>query len=220
MARSAEDRRAILDRVRGLLASGAPESEQLESLAEYGVMTRELRALRSEVLAVEVEEIRAASAEETYLRYKLQMGLCVSDLDAVIKAAMADPKPTSAALGAAVAAVKAKANILDQVLGKGQDLGVIHKAPKTTMLIGGIQVSSLAVDELRALVSDKIKSLHRLAAGAPLRPYADEPDGDLYFVDANDSDDDSPPEAVDVDETPPAHAPESPVTRPERIKVR
>jgi len=181
VARSAEQKREVVAQVRALLAAGSTESEQLDALSPYSVSSRELRGLRSEILTGELEQLNTASADETFLLYKLRMENCVRDLDAIVQRAAAVNPPSAGILAAAVSATKAKSQIIDTVLDRGQSLGVVHKAPKTTLTIGGVLVANASNTELKKLVRQKVVALEQLAERTALRDYLDEPDEPIYY---------------------------------------
>ena len=216
MARSADDKRQVTAKVRALLAAGVSEFEQLEALKDDGVTVRELRGLRAEILSDEVEELHSATAEETFLRYKLRMNKCARELDDIVERARV-ARTSPGILSAAVAAVKAKSQIVDQILDRGQSLGVIHKAPKTSVKIGGIVVADASTPELRRLVSQRVAALEALAERTALRNYLEEPDEAIYY-DAPDDGDviemdaGEEPEELELD-------PEPEEERPVRTKV-
>lgn len=181
MARSADEKGQVLRQLRALLASGASEFEQLDALAPMHVNKRELRGLRNEILTSEVEELRSATTEETYLRYRLQMQGCVRDLNTIFEKAASVSKPSPGILSAAVAAIKARSQIIDQMIDRGQSLEVIHTAPKKTVTIGGIVMANASLKEVKKLVGVKIAQFESLAQKTMLTSYIDEPDEPLYY---------------------------------------
>lgn len=191
MARTAGEKQVIVAEVRALLSAGASEFDQLAALVPHKVNKRELRGLRNEIITSEIEELKSSSAGEIFLRHKLRMDACVKSLDEVVERALAPAaKVAPGALNAAVAAIKAKAQILDQTLDRGQSLGVIHEAPKVTARIGGLDISEAKIADLRVVVAKKVAALQLLATSGGVGSYVDEPDGDLYY--------DAPPSALPV----------------------
>lgn len=205
MARSADEKRQVLRQLRALLASGASEFEQLDALQLMHVSKRELRGLRNEILSSEVEELRSATVEETFLRYKFQMQGCIRDLDVIFKKADSVASPSPGILSAAVAAIKARSQIIEQMIDRGQSLDLIHKAPKRTMVIGGVVIADASLKEVKKLVGVKIAQFENLAQQTMLTSYVDEPDEPLYY-DADDVQSKPTAQVIDlpiIEESPP-----------------
>ena len=148
---------------------------------ELSITLGDLRNLKRELLADELEEIANDSPAEVWAKYRLRMEGCVSDLDEIIE--QSTDANVRGGFTAAVGAVKAKAQILDNVLKKGQELGVLHREPKKSIVVGGIAVTSVALEDLRELVATRRASVTGTVtkyAPTALVDYGSEEDGDIY----------------------------------------
>ena len=148
LGRSKEETRRLKARLRGLLQDGKTEDE---CLIELDIRLDHLRWLKNQLIADELQEVVSDSPEEIWAKYRLLQLGCIRDLDEVI----AEAKSGKIALNTAIGAVKAKSAIIENILVKGQDLGVIHKeADKREQLIG-VAVASVTTEELREIATSK-----------------------------------------------------------------
>lgn len=176
--RTKREIRRLKAELRGLLSGNSSDAECCEAL---GVNMTSLRLLKRELLADELDAVINDSPEEVWAKYRLRMDGCIDDLDDIISKG-SDPK-VRGGLSAATMAVKAKASIIDNVLKRGQDLGVVHKEPEKKVIIAGMTVTSASLDELRDLVDSrraKLTDMVDRVAPAGLVDYAAEDDGDFY----------------------------------------
>ena len=150
--RSAKETRALKAKLRALLMAGMSETECMDDL---GIRTDHYRWLKQQIIADELQEVASDSPEIVYAKYQLRQEGCIRDLDEII----AEAKNGKIALNTAIGAIKAKATIIDNVLAKGQDLGVIHREAAKSQVSASLTVASVSTEELRALVSDKKKAL-------------------------------------------------------------
>lgn len=178
--RSKRETRRLKAEIRSYLADGASDRE---ISGELGITIRDVRNLKRELISDELEQITNDSAEEVWAKYRIRMDGCIADLDDVIEKAVRGKELPKGGLNAAVGAIKAKASILDSVLKKGQELGVLHKEPDRKVVISGVAVASVELEELRELVDSRradVEDLVTSYAPKELVDYADEPEGDLY----------------------------------------
>ncbi len=178
--RSKREIRRLKAEIRSFLADGASDRE---ISGELGITIKDVRTLMRQLISDELEEITNDSAEEVWAKYRIRMDGCIQDLDDVIEKAIGGEEIPKGGLNAAVNAVKAKTSILDNVLKRGQELGVLHKEPDKKVIVGGIAVTSVALEELRELVDSRraaVEDLVTTYAPSKLLDYADEPEGDLY----------------------------------------
>jgi hypothetical protein len=129
-----------LARVRAMTAAGASD---FDICADLDVAPSELKGLKSEMLAQEALLIVGRPVEDIFTEYKLRMDNVCHDLDAVKDGATASGQYT-----AAMGALKAKANIIDKVIDRGQDMGLIARAAQRHEVAGGVAVAHLTDGEL------------------------------------------------------------------------
>ena len=159
--RNKTDQRKVKAEIRARLSNGMTDAEIME---EVGLIPAVYTTYKQQVLSEELSEATCSSAGETWARYSLLMASCIKDLDAVIAQGneayneRQDTKPMTAVVGA----IKAKASIIDAVINRGQNLGVIHKEPDRSVSIAGINVTSTDPQRIEALVEERKRMLAEL----------------------------------------------------------
>lgn len=113
------------------------------------------RRLYNDVLKEETETLVNRDAGEVYAEYRMRMLQCAADLDHVRR----DTEVAAVKVGA----VKAKANIFDRVIDKGQELGVVESAPGKLM-VGTVDLSGATDDEIRRRVFGEVKAARSIMA--------------------------------------------------------
>lgn len=142
-------------KVFALMSQGKNDREIAE---EIGVSNDELVELKAVMLDMKAEELRNKPIEHTYIEYMTAQLGNVRDLTDML----ADFKNTKQ-YNAMVGAVRARAEIYDKLLTKGQDCGIIKKAPNRTEMVGGILVADLTNEELKRAMMEEFKSLKLLS---------------------------------------------------------
>lgn len=136
--------------------------------AEYG-------ALVAEMLKSEAECARKRPTEEVYAEYLLNQARNVHDLTSLL-----DSLKTSQAT-AFVSAVRARADIFDRIIARGQEFGFVHKQPDTK-LVAGIVVDRLSNTQLRAAITRELAHLDNLMARYGDVPLGELDAGDVYAL--------------------------------------
>jgi len=181
-----------LIRVRALVAQGCTDAQLAVELGvSRSAAVAARRALLSEAL-LEVGPNRPVT--EVYTEHRLQMVKVQEDLD-TLASACRDDKP-HITLGA----LKAKAKIADQVLERGQELGVLpraaRKASSQVAVAVGIQVGNMTDPELVGHLGHLNREGDRLRSTYEDTPFLDMPPPEVYPT----------PDVVDAE--------------PERVRVR
>ena len=101
-------------------------------------------------------ELNARSTADTYIEYKLRMERICDDLDGVHNGAT-EARQFTAAMGA----LKAKAAIIDKVVDRGQDMGLVSRAAKKHEVVGGVAVAHMTDGDLL----DKMREIHITTQG-------------------------------------------------------
>lgn len=188
MAKTASDAREEKSKLRDLLKQGKTEYECLEEL-EIGSLAA-LRKLRASVFSDELSEVHEESAAMLYTRFKLRTEGCITALDAVI-----DDADTSA--NARVSAIKAKSVLINDIIVKGQELGVLARAKVTGDESDEVRAS---VETIRAKAEVALQDIRDMVSGYGDEDYDDLDDEELYFIGEDDDEDDDEEEDEEVDE--------------------
>jgi hypothetical protein len=138
------------------LASGLSDIEAAEKMelaaADYNVLKREL-------YAQERTDLVGKSTEEVYVDYVLRQERCIKDLDELRKVFQDSNQPN-----ALVGAIRAKSEILDKIIARGQEFGIIEKVPDKKQVVGGFVVAQLDNATLRALITEQLKGLEQVVS--------------------------------------------------------
>lgn len=106
----------------------------------------ELSKLKKEIFYEEIVSSKSLTNEERFAQYKMQQMEIVKDCDVLIERF----KDTTQ-VSALVSMLKTKADILDKIVQKGQEFGVIDKNPdKQQMLVGTIDLTDATIEQLES----------------------------------------------------------------------
>jgi hypothetical protein len=153
---SQDEFRGLCAKLRGLIAEG---KEQDEIATELGVSMTEFGDLMRKFNDTEADLLRGRTTEEVYVNYTLRQSQNIKDLTDLIATVKLDGKGRNSVVGA----VRARADILDKIIAKGQEFGFIEKKPETK-LIAGVIVGQLTTPELRKAVVRELGHLDKIMA--------------------------------------------------------
>ena len=125
---------------------------------------------RIEVLMMETDGLKLANmgTAQRYLEFVLRQEQCIRDLDMIIRNhATRDPR-TSGVVGA----IKAKSQVLKDVLTVGQELGIISKRAKELRVLGDINLALLPTDEIQQLLFTRLTHFRDTVSEGPKLPSA------------------------------------------------
>lgn len=147
--------RARLMRLQILIAEGKGE---VRILKETGWQPAELGLLRRELTRIE-RALLVRPTEELYVEYLLRQEKNLSDLNSFVE----NWQDHTEAVPSVVSAIRARAEILDKVIQRGQDLGIIQKAvTRKALVVGGVRVEDLGTREIRELIVKQLEGLRSL----------------------------------------------------------
>lgn len=146
-----------------------------------GVLPKTIRKWRGELFSDIAGDVATATPAEVWVSYKIRQEGVISDLDRIIKASRGTK--SGGVLNAAVGAAKAKAQLIDGIIEKGQELGIIHKEPEKAVTINGVEIHSAEMVELEGMLEEKRRVLNELVSKHGVSNYSEEDDGDLYADD-------------------------------------
>ena len=142
------------------LAVAALHSHLLEGLDPEEIMSVEsweepdFEFYYRKLVDEKVSVIQDQSIEETYFHYVLDQSQCIRALDDIAKRF-----GTSKQYNALVGAIKAKSEIHDKIITRGQALELIHKAPKGIKFVGNIAVDGLSPREVKKMMERELAEL-------------------------------------------------------------
>lgn len=145
-----EPRRALLTKLRSYIAAG--DAEDLIA-HKIGISWGEYEELKTELLFEEEDKLRKRSTGQVYVEYCLAQEQNVRDLTTMI-----EKFETTKQYNAMVGAVRARAEILDKVVSRGQDFGFIEKRPEVR-IVAGVPVNQLTDVQLRSHITAELRSI-------------------------------------------------------------
>lgn len=132
--------------------------DDLQVAEEMALSTGEYNELKSAMYEWETTDLHDKAAEEVYIDYTLRQKQCIKDLDGMI----AEFRRTKQ-FNAMVGAVRAKSDIIDKLIAKGQEFGILEKAPEKKQIVAGIMVAELSNEQLRSVITKELLGLDALA---------------------------------------------------------
>lgn len=150
--------RMLLAQLRAHLAGGANDvtAQELMSLS-----TSDYNALKCEMYEQEKVEIHGKSVEQVFIDYTIKQESCIRDLDIILKNA-------KSSYNSIIGAARAKSDIIDKIIDRGQEFGLIEKVPEKKLVVAGIMVSQLDNKALRTVI---MKQVHEV--GSLMKKYGE-----------------------------------------------
>lgn len=146
--------RAAFAKLRSFYASGDAEDDIAK---KFGITWEDYEDLKKHFYEYEADDVRSRTPERSYIDYCIKQEQNIDDLTKMI-AHFKEAKQNSAMVGA----VKARADIQDRIIERGQDFGFIVKKQQPK-LIAGVFVSEMSTKDIRSAIVQEMKSLGDLA---------------------------------------------------------
>lgn len=154
MKLSKEQLREAVMRIYGLLCEGDEEGDILD---EMGISADEYEKLKAAMFEYKSEELRSKPIEHIYVQYIIDQTKNLKDLDKFIRESRASKQSSNL-----VGAVRARAEIYDRLITKGQEFGIIKKMPNRTEIVGGVVLAELTNKELKKQMTGALSELNFL----------------------------------------------------------
>lgn len=142
---SATELRMKIAEIKSKLGTGMSDIQVAE---EMGLPTKDYNALKRELYQQDKLEMSSKNSEEVFIDYRMRQEGCIKDLEKMIQTFS-----TTKQYNAMVGAVKAKSDIIDRIVARGQEFGVLEKVPEKKQIIAGVLVAGMTNDDLRARVA-------------------------------------------------------------------
>jgi len=152
--RTAANHRVMLDLVQDTIMRGLTDEQATK---ELGIGLPEYRKLQTGVMDRLIEQLQKQTTFQVYAHYVLEQKSCVLELQKMI-----DGFKTSKQHNALVGAVKAKSEILDKIISKGQDMGVIEKRAKRIEFIGSLDVRNMTDLDIARSIMLEMQEINEL----------------------------------------------------------
>jgi hypothetical protein len=135
----------------GLLGDGLTDVEAQNAM---GLDRENYTYIKTAMYRCKSDEIRGKSTEETYVDYLLAQKTNLADLTAMIQ-----EFKKSKQYNAMVGAIRARSDILNHLINRGQEFGLIEKRPDEKRIIAGVMVANLTNRQLQSLVVRELGQL-------------------------------------------------------------
>ena len=133
------------------------DKSDLSICEEMSIDLNDFANLKNEMYRVEKIDLHGKSTDEVYVDYVLVQKGCIRDLNGAMEMFKATKQ-----LNALVGAIRARSDIYDKIIQRGQEFGVLEKVPEKKMVIGGLLVAGLDNKELRAHIAKELNSLSEI----------------------------------------------------------
>ncbi|MGW8177878.1 MAG: hypothetical protein ACWGQW_03675 [bacterium] len=142
------------------LCRGESDREIMDLL---GLETEVYKALKFQLLEDRALEAKTRPPEHVYIQYVIDQTRNISDLTDMI----AEFKTTKQ-YNAMVGAIKARAELHDKLIAKGQEFGIFKKVPERREIVAGVMIQDMSRDDLKAAITGAIGRLDSM-----MRRYGD-----------------------------------------------
>lgn len=151
---SEERLREACAKLKSILATGATDKEACDALQ---MSWKNYEELKAKMYAQEVEALNNRTTEQVYIDYQISQRKNIEDLDSLI-----EHYKTIKQHSALVSAIKAKSEIADKIIAKGQEFGFIEKKPERKEIVAGLMVTQLSDKELKGAITGIAGGLDKL----------------------------------------------------------
>jgi len=133
---------------------GSTESEIMDVL---GIDSETFQRARRFMLEQRADSIRGKKREHVYVEYVIEQTGNILRLDRLLSG-LDDKKQYNAVVGA----VRLRSDILDKIIARGQEFGIIRKEPQRKELVAGILVAEMSDVDLKKAVMGQINTLNKM----------------------------------------------------------
>lgn len=151
--------------------------EDVEIAADLGLDSETYDSVKKLMLDRRAEELRQRPREHAYVEYCIDQKRNIKALDRLI--VNLDSKSQYNAL---VGAIRLRSDIVDKIVQKGQEFGLIKKEAERREIVGGLIVAEMGPDDLRAAIVKNAEEFGEYAkkyGDTPLTELADA--HDVYY---------------------------------------
>lgn len=168
-----------------ILFADLVSGQELDDISDIsGWDAEQAEKVKKEMLSGKADELRAKSAETTYIEYLIDQKRNVKDLTDMIK-----NLDSRRQYNAIVGSIRLRAELTDRILDRGIEFGLIKKGPGAgglgsgnTFIIGGVDVNVMGAPELRKSIEAQVTELGSMMERfGDSRPMAELTTGALHY---------------------------------------
>ena len=145
----------IIASIYGRLLDGETDGEIMDSM---GLDVQEYHRYKENLYQLKTDELKERPPEYVYVDYVIQQTDNLQKLTNIIDDMMRVKEHTSVLIGA----IRAKSDIHDKLIVKGQEFGLIKKVPSRKEIVAGVTVSELTNDDLKKAITGALNDLNRM----------------------------------------------------------
>lgn len=149
-----EQLREAVMRIYGLLCSGEDEADILD---EMGITATQYEELKKAMFEAKTQEVNSKPIEHVYVEYMIEQLRNISDLNDII----ANYRKTKQAT-ALVGAIRARSEITDKLITRGQEFGLIKKIANRNEIVAGLVIANLTNQELKKEITGGLNLLNEM----------------------------------------------------------
>jgi hypothetical protein len=155
------------------LLSGMDADEVRDDLA---LNEDDFKAVLVHMFDAKAEEVRSKPTEHVYVQYIIDQCKNIADLTKLV-----GEFRTTRQHSAMVSAIKARSDIQDKIIERGQQFGIIASAPERQgQLVAGIVIAELTNMELKQTIMRELKETNRMMEQFGDRPFIDVEAGEIH----------------------------------------
>jgi hypothetical protein len=157
-----EQMKEAVMRIYGMLCDGDDEADILD---EMGISAEQYENMKDKLFETKAQEFRTKPIEYTYVQYIIDQTHNLSVLDDFIKSNKNEKGRSAQSI---VGAIRARSEIMDKIIARGQEFGIIKKVANRSEVVAGVLIAELSNTQLKKEITTSLDSLNLL-----LKKYGD-----------------------------------------------
>lgn len=148
------------------LCKGTPDGEIIDLT---GLDHDTYHSLKRQLVEEKALDMKSKPPEHVYVEYVIAQTRNINDLTDMIKE-FKNTKQYNAMVGA----VKARADLQDKLISRGQELGVFKKMPDQKQIVAGVVVAEMTREDIKLAITNAVNQMNKM--------MTDYGDGDLLSL--------------------------------------
>ena len=128
-----------------------------EVIDEMGLSAEQYEQLKAAMFDSKADEVRTRPTEHVYVEYLINQINNINDLTQMIELFK-----TTKQFNAMVGAVRARSEIYDKLIARGQEFNLIHKRPDRKEIVAGVMIGDLTNKDLKKLITGELGKLNKM----------------------------------------------------------
>lgn len=167
-----EERVRLAQKLFEALGEGKRDDEVARNL---GVSGDDYEELKGTMFKLKAEELRRKPSEQVYCEYILAQMANIHDLTAMV-----NQFRKSNQYSAMVGAVRARADILDRIIDRGQEFDLVVRKPEEKRIVAGVLVANLSNEQLKTAIVRELGNMNKLIKSVAEGSIVEIEPGEIY----------------------------------------